>query len=589
MWWLATALAGAPGNGDFESGLLGWSDNSVGSAQVQVVFEGGSFSTIGTDTTGLTFPSPTRAVLLRGGPGNGNQAARMESIAYITTHRQLQVSYHRETSNASTQVYTDDGVSTPLQSDLDGPSGTWVTGGIDAGPQCGTVVVFRVVQTAEVDRGFTLLDDVVVSDPCDQYRDLDLDGYCTWGEDLDLDGLCTGANEAFPSSMVFDCDDADPQRHVGATEIPEDGVDQDCDGADASVCFHDSDNDGFGGAVGFGPVGCDAPSFSDVGGDCDDLRGDVYPGADEICDGRDTNCDGIQDTNPVITYIDADGDAFGLLSTQLSLCGPLGDRVVAAGDCNDADASILPGATELPADGVDQNCDGAELCYRDVDHDGYAGPSTHPQQSLVCMLNQPNDCDDERFEVHPGAAESCDGTDGDCDGVIDDGLPQFAYFLDADDDGYGGSVRVDSCASPGLDYTTVRGDCADDDPAINPAVIEVPVDGVDQDCDGGDDCYRDADNDGYGTPIVVPSDDLTCSGAGLAENTLDCNDNRADVFPGAFDIIGNNQDEDCDGMDATEPGVDELEILLRGGAGCSVAAAGPTGWTNWASTLLRRR
>lgn len=590
MWWWATALAGAPGNGDFEAGLLGWTDESVGPARVEVVTEGDDFSLIGTDTTGLLFPSPTQAVLLRGGPGTALQVAQLESTAYLTTHRQLQVAYHAETSLVGTRIYTDDGVNPPLESVLDGPSGAWNTGLLDVADQCGRMVRFRIVQTADVDRGFTLLDDVVVSDVCDAYRDVDLDGFCRFGEDLDHDGFCIGDDEAQPSTVLFDCDDTDATRFVGAIEVPDDGIDQDCDGTDASTCFEDLDSDGFGGQLGLGPVGCVGPFVTAVGGDCDDTRASIRPGADELCDGLDTNCDGVPDAAPLVSFIDLDGDGFGELSTQATLCGPLGDRVVASGDCNDADSSIHPNAIELPGDGIDQNCDRSELCFLDRDADGFAGTSTELQMNLVCEFTEADDCDDDRFEAYPGALEVCDGRDTDCNGVIDNGLPQFAYFLDEDDDGYGGGTQVDSCASPGLEYTTVRGDCDDADPAIHPGVADIPVDGVDQNCDGGDDCYRDADNDGFGTPIVVTSDNLTCVGLGLAENALDCNDNRADIFPGAFDIIGNNLDEDCDGMDASDIPPEELEILLRGGAGCSVAPAS-TAFTgsSWISTLLRRR
>ena len=73
-----------------------------------------------------------------------------------------------------------------------------------------------------------------------------------------------------------DCDDDDPTRHPGATEVWYDGIDQNCDGAD------DFDRDGDG--VHGGPNGLD----------CDDNDASTYPGAPEICDGRDNDCDGYQ-------------------------------------------------------------------------------------------------------------------------------------------------------------------------------------------------------------------------------------------------------------------------------------------------------
>ena len=53
-------------------------------------------------------------------------------------------------------------------------------------------------------------------------------------------------------------------------------------------------------------------------------------------------------------------------------------------DCNDDDATVHPGATETPYDGVDQDCDSSDLT--DVDGDGYANGAT--------------DCDDGNPDVH---------------------------------------------------------------------------------------------------------------------------------------------------------------------------------------------
>ena len=93
----------------------------------------------------------------------------------------------------------------------------------------------------------------------------------------------------------------------------------------------------------------DGASGGDGGEDCDDSNDAIYPGAEETCDGVDGDCDGYID--------DDDKDGF----TELG-CGDEGD------DCNDEDSAVYPGADELPYDGVDQDCDGADLT--DVDEDG---------------------------------------------------------------------------------------------------------------------------------------------------------------------------------------------------------------------------
>ena len=119
-------------------------------------------------------------------------------------------------------------------------------------------------------------------------------------------------------------------------------------------------------------------------GDCDDLDARSYPGADEICDGRDNDCDG------EVPDAEADADGDGILG-----CG---------GDCDDGNAAVHPGADEL-CNGIDDDCDGSVAEEDDGDGDGYA----------PCG----GDCDDDDPHVSPGAADECGGEDSDCDGDPD--------------------------------------------------------------------------------------------------------------------------------------------------------------------------
>lgn len=151
-----------------------------------------------------------------------------------------------------------------------------------------------------------------------------------------------------------DCDDDDPLRHEGATEICDpDHRDEDCDPS----TFGDEDADGDGAIAAHC---CNmGPSGLVCGTDCDDDDPGVHPRATEVCDGRDNDCDGRVDEEVLIeSWPDADGDGWGdaSASSVLSCVVPPGN-VTRAGDCDDSDASVHPDAEDV-CDGVDQDCDG---------------------------------------------------------------------------------------------------------------------------------------------------------------------------------------------------------------------------------------
>jgi hypothetical protein len=98
------------------------------------------------------------------------------------------------------------------------------------------------------------------------------------------------------------------------------------------------------------------------------------------------------------------------------------------------------------------------------------------------------------------------------------------------------------------------GDCDDGDASINPEGEETVADGVDGNCDGIEQCYVDADNDGYRTTdgAVVDSESIDCSGDGVAgfdAPDTDCDDELSDVNPAAVELVGDEVDGDCDGVE----------------------------------------
>jgi hypothetical protein len=233
---------------------------------------------------------------------------------------------------------------------------------------------------------------------------------------------------------TLDCDDADPSAFPGAPEAC-DGVDNNCDGvadegASDQVWFVDDDGDGAGSATD-AVAGCEAPEgYVEGATDCNDADPDVFPGAVELCDGQDGDCDGQVDedaSDGVEWFPDADGDTWGALGQGQVLCESPESWVPRGGDCADTDPAVYPGADEV-CGGGDEDCDGvadesgavdAPSWYQDADDDGY-GVSTSTQRACDVpdgYAGQLGDCDDTTSAAAPGLTEVCnDGLDNDCSG-----------------------------------------------------------------------------------------------------------------------------------------------------------------------------
>ncbi len=237
-----------------------------------------------------------------------------------------------------------------------------------------------------------------------------------------------------------------------------------------------------------------------------------------------------------------------------------------AGDCDDTRASIRPGASET-CDGVDQDCDGtiddaatdATTWFRDADSDGFGSAGTTLAACTVPSgyVARGTDCDDTRAGVFPGATESCDGIDQDCDGTVDDSASDAAtWFLDADADGYGSATSPTARCTAPTGYVAGSTDCDDGRASVNPGATEVcDASDRDEDCDGrADDAdtsasgkatwYADADGDSYGAGAAV----LACDASGtLVALAGDCDDTSSGVRPGATETCTDTVDLNCDG------------------------------------------
>ena len=106
------------------------------------------------------------------------------------------------------------------------------------------------------------------------------------------------------------------------------------------------------------------------------------------------------------------------------------------------------------------------------------------------FLADARDCDDSDPQVHPGVEEVCDGADNDCDGLTDDADPGVdpdsfrVWHIDEDRDGFGRTEGGITRCSAEAGFSDLDGDCDDRNPDINPGVVEVCDNQVDDNCDG---------------------------------------------------------------------------------------------------------
>ena len=233
-------------------------------------------------------------------------------------------------------------------------------------------------------------------------------------------GTCTSKRQcgvnATGQTVLSVCDAPQP-----ATEVCGDNVDNDCNGLTdepgAAGCkdwYPDNDKDGYG--TGLPTCTCNdlGQGYSNMGGDCNDLSTSIHPGAVEICNNIDDNCNGVTDESGskgcTVFFHDLDGDGWGNPNDSACLCKSkqTSDWITQGGDCDDtpgSGAKINPTVQEV-CDGVDNNCNGktdeegavgCKLYYVDADNDTF-GLLTQGKclcaATKVYSAGQPGDCDD---------------------------------------------------------------------------------------------------------------------------------------------------------------------------------------------------
>jgi hypothetical protein len=243
-------------------------------------------------------------------------------------------------------------------------------------------------------------------------------------------------------------------------------------------------------------------------------------------------------------YKDADGDGFGDPAKPKISKSPVRGYVLNALDCNDRDQATKPGVTE-GMDGKDNDCDGMTdevLFYQDNDGDGFGSAVSKEAVSRPAgYAARSGDCDDAYDKTYPGAAETCDGRDNNCDAGVDEGV-KTTFYADADKDGFGDpNASVQACSVPD-GYLTNNADADDTDNTIYPGAAET-CDGKDNDQNGQTDegvkttFYADQDGDGFGTPGDTR---LACTRPdGYAANNTDADDTDSTIYPGATEICDN--------------------------------------------------
>ncbi|MFN4257296.1 MAG: MopE-related protein, partial [Saprospiraceae bacterium] len=151
-------------------------------------------------------------------------------------------------------------------------------------------------------------------------------------------------------------------------------------------------------------------------------------------------------------YADADGDTYGNAAVSQMSCTPISGYVTNDDDCDDTNANINPGATEI-CNNIDDDCD-------TIIDDVPGGCGGSPDADMDGYTIAQGDCDDNNPDINPGEIEICNGVDDDCDTQTDEGV-QLTFYADADGDTYGDAgSTAQACTAP-TGFVANDDDCDD--------------------------------------------------------------------------------------------------------------------------------
>ncbi|MBW2253706.1 MAG: SUMF1/EgtB/PvdO family nonheme iron enzyme [Deltaproteobacteria bacterium] len=313
-----------------------------------------------------------------------------------------------------------------------------------------------------------------------------------------------------------------------------------------------------------------------LSGDCNDDDDTVYPGAEERCDGQLNDCN----SSMLAGEVDDDGDHYVVCTIDAGgwdgddtiLGGDDCDEV--DGTIHPGAAEICDGANNdcddlnwptVASDEIDDDGDQYVDCALAVLMEDWKDTGFTPLGG--------DDCDDTESTVKPTGAEICDGLHNNCSDTDWTSVPP-ADEIDNDDDTFVEctlAVSVEDWGHAETPAVTGGEDCDDGEDDTYPGADEVVGDGVDQDCNLVDRCYEDGDIDGFGSSTTIDGADLNCSNAGESLVATDCDDTDEFAFPGA--AVSDSPTECMRDSDGDSYGDDTSEALFVSGTDCEDANA----------------